>query len=138
MIFKDEKELFDSVRKHLLPDLETTANNFSFDAFSPESNIFLEFKCRTAHYDQLMVEQNKWFNMLRDMDKFEAKGFYVCATPKGVFSFDIRDIHTYNRPKFMDKRLNKTTMYGGGTVTKKIAYLDISISRNIEASIIGF
>jgi hypothetical protein len=137
MTFRDEKELFDAVRRHIAPDLVETSPNFSFDAYSEEMNLYLEFKCRNRHYDKLIVEENKWFNMLRDMDKHEVKGFYINATPKGVFSFDIKDIHTHHRPKFVDKRLSKTTFYGGGRVNKRVAYLDISMARDIEASLIG-
>jgi len=137
MIFRDEKELFEAVRRNIAPDLVRTERNFSFDAYTEEMNIYLEFKCRKKHYDKLLIEQNKWFNMLRDMDKFQVKGFYVNATPKGVFSFDIKDIHEHRRPVFKDKRLRKTTFYGGGDTIKKVSYLDISLAKNIEASLIG-
>lgn len=129
--------MFDAIKRHIAPDLVSTESRFSFDAYSEEMNIYLEFKCRTKHYDKLMIEQNKWFNMLRDMDKFQVRGFYVNATPRGVFSFDIKDIHEHHRPQFEAKSLRKTTFYGGGRVTKKVAYLDISLAKDIEASIIG-
>lgn len=137
MTFKDEIELFDAIKRHIAPDLAETAHNFSFDAYSADMNLYLEFKCRRKHYDKLIIEKNKWFNMLRDMDKDEVRGFYVNATPKGVFSFDIKEIHTHHRPVFSDKRLSKTTFYGGGKVNKKVAFLDISLAKNIEASLIG-
>ena len=48
----------------------------------------IELKCRHKHYDNLMLEKNKY----DDLKKLNCKAFYINSTPKGIYVFDINEI----------------------------------------------
>ncbi|CAB4154230.1 hypothetical protein UFOVP637_52, partial [uncultured Caudovirales phage] len=56
-----ELELFEILRKNLLPDLKKSDKQFSrFDCESSAAKLHIELKCRRTHYDDLLIEKKKF------------------------------------------------------------------------------
>ena len=67
MRYKDEQSLYEAIRDSLIPDLLNYKSNFSrYDCFSDDFNMQIELKCRTRHYDELLIEHIKYEYMIQE------------------------------------------------------------------------
>jgi hypothetical protein len=119
----NEQDLFDILKK-IIPDLEKR-NPFSFrDAYSKKHNLSIELKCRHTHYKNLIVEKVKWDSLI-----VQDNVRYINSTPKGVYSFDIKNI---KEPEWFDKILPAQTEFVcKEKVTKKVGLLNINLAKEI-------
>jgi hypothetical protein len=113
----NESELFDYIKMNYLNDLEQSADKFSrWDCYSKEKNTRIELKCRQTHYNDLMIEKDKFIYLLIRNKLYGEHCFYVNSTPKGIYSFDISKI----KPTWItDKRMPTTTEFENNTRKEK-------------------
>jgi len=115
-----ESELFSFLKENYYPDLEKSQKMFSpYDCYSKEFRCLIELKCRTTHYNRLLIEKIKY-------DKLISYGCdlrYICSTPKGVYSFDLLAIS----PEWEESNKNpKTTEFKNtNKVIKIVSYISI-------------
>ena len=112
-----EKDLFNYIKTKYLDDLQESIDKFSrWDCYSPDTNIRIELKCRQTHYNELMIEKDKYIYLLIRNKLYGEKCFYVNSTPKGIYSFDILDI----KPSWItDERMPATTEFENNTRKQK-------------------
>ena len=87
----NEKELFNKLKQYYLPDLVASIAEYSsYDCFSPQRQMFIELKCRTSHYENLMIEHSKYARVKYEAGERGMIPTYICSTPQGVWAFDLR------------------------------------------------
>jgi len=121
-----EQQLFNKLKARLIPDLEFADRKFSkWDCFSTRYNIHIELKCRYTHYDDLLIQKDKYDSLLA----LDTGVRYICSTPKGVYSFNIKEIE---EPEWETRLLPSTTEFSNSYQKEKIVgYLNIHKATNI-------
>lgn len=123
-MIENEKQLFQLLKKRLIPDLESTDVYNPKDAVSARYGAAFELKCRKKHYDYLILEKFKYDKLI----KYD-RARYIVSTPYGVYSFNLKTI----KPEWFDAMLPATTEFENSNwIQKKVAYLNISESKNIS------
>ena len=125
-----EKELFEYLKEKYFKDLEFSNDQFSrWDCYSNSTKTRIELKCRKTHYNELLIEKDKYFNLTKYFILNDDKPLYINSTPKGIYAFDLRKI----TPEFVtDTRMPKTTEFQETQVTEKTyALLDIKKAKKI-------
>lgn len=119
----NEGELFQKFKEAYLPDLKIAIDTYSpFDAICHTSKVVIEFKCRRAHYDELLIEWPKYETLLNRAADRGYRPLYVCSTPLGVWAWNL----TYIDLHWFKKELPKQTDFNNSTpVIKQIAYLSL-------------
>ena len=133
MRYKNEKDLYNALQKHLIPDLLSyKKSNSTYDCFSEDLNMQIELKCRRRHYDDLMIERSKWDRLLRESGKNGTRPIYLNSTPKGVWAFDLDHLERANGLVWSFKTLPVKTQWDKGqTKRKEVSYIHISMGKNI-------
>ena len=125
-MFNNEDELFNSLKKNLIKDLIKKDQYSRTDCESKKCNCTIELKCRRTHYNELIIEKDKYEAIKNSPTKNKR---YINSTPKGVFSFDIDKI---NVPEWFDKSLPHTTDFKDNKwINKKVGMLNINDAKNI-------
>ena len=125
-----ENDLFNYIKTNYLNDLEQSLDKFSrWDCYSQDRNTRIELKCRQTHYNELMIEKDKYIYLLIRNKLYGEKCFYVNSTPKGIYSFNILDI----KPCWItDKRMPATTEFENNTRKQKTyTLININIAKII-------
>jgi hypothetical protein len=119
-----EQELFNYIKARYLEDLTKSSDQYEYhDATSTLYRLNIELKCRHTHYDDLLVEQEKYDALMQQAERLGFTPFYVNATPQGIYAFNLRKITV----KWSVKRLPaKTEFDSQGQVDKTVAFLPIS------------
>ena len=108
----------------MINDLEKTSQFSYRDAYSKRFNLTIELKCRRTHYQDILIEKYKWDNLIRYKNIR-----YVNSTPKGVFSFDLKELP---EPDWQDHKMPKQTDFQDRNfVLKKVGYLPIEDAKDI-------
>jgi hypothetical protein len=125
MIITKEQELFDFLKSNHIPDLEPSEHpNSRHDCYSQMYEIDIELKCRTSHYDDLLIEQKKYDALIQRSVLFSTRPYYINSTPSGVWSFDLLELPT---PRWEDRKMPKTTFFGDHqNIIKSVGYINIS------------
>lgn len=121
----DEKKLFTLLKQNLIPDLEKTDLFNPKDCTSTSLELSIELKCRRYHYDYLVLEKNKYDSLIKNK-----KVRYICSTPKGIYSFDLKklkDIVWFN-----DWLPATTDFYNTEKVMKVITFLNVKDAVDIS------
>jgi hypothetical protein len=103
----DEKKLFVLVKEFYildLIDLNEENDSSSIDWYSASLDCWIEAKCRTEHFNHLMIEKKKW-----DALKEKKQAYYICSTEEGVFEFDITSI--VDEPVWSYRNCRTTTQF---------------------------
>ena len=112
-----ESDLFDLLKK-LIPDLQSTDQFNTVDAFSIKRQKLYEFKCRRTDYIDLLIEKIKF-----DSPKTKGKVYYINSTPRGIYSFNIAKIR---EPIWMVRLMPQTTDFErNNKIEKVVGYLNI-------------
>ncbi len=122
------------LRDHYYPDLRLHGSQYSsYDAWSYEFRIQVELKVRATHYDELILEKPKYNALIRLADMNNLRPVYICATPQGVWEFNLRTIPL--NWVIMDN-LPKTTYWpANAPIAKTVALLPVKEARRLgEAS----
>lgn len=126
----NEQILFNYLKENYYPDLELSTNEFSsFDCTSKSKKTRIELKCRRKHYDKLLIEKYKYFELIKSYIEKDEIPLYINSTPNGIYAFDLRNI----TPKWVtDLRMPKTTDFEEITpVEKTYSLLTIEQAKKI-------
>ena len=117
-----EQSLFDYIKSTYLEDLKKTEHEYDYiDATSEGYRLTIELKCRSTHYDELILEKDKYEALMDRAQDLDFTPFYINSTPKGIYAFNLRKITV----TWTTKRLPSSTFYEGTEIDKKIALLHI-------------
>ena len=88
-----EAELFNYIKGRYLEDLVKSADQYDYhDCTSTLYRLHIELKCRHRHYDELLIEQDKYKALVQQAERLGFTPFYVNATPQGIYAFNLRKI----------------------------------------------
>lgn len=123
-MIQNEQELFDFLKARHIKDLEPSEHKYSkYDCYSESKNIDLELKCRQAHYDDLLIEKDKYDSLLARATQYGTKPYYVNSTPEGIFVFNLSTLPT---PEWEVRLMPKTSHFSNREkVEKVVGYLSI-------------
>ena len=121
-----EIDLFNYLKINYINDLRLSDNIYShYDCYSKKFKCIIELKCRPIHYDNLILEKYKYDRLIN----FNCNVRYICSTPKGIFSFNIKTIN----PVWQEMNLPKSTEFiNKEKVLKNITYLPINLAINLN------
>ena len=119
-----EQELFNYIKGRYLEDLVKSADQYDYhDCTSTLYRLHIELKCRHRHYDELLIEQDKYKSLIAHAQELGFTPFYVNATPQGIYAFNLRKITL----KWITKKLPaKTEFEDQGLINKTVALLPVS------------
>ena len=118
------EEILFKFLKRMITDLERTSQYSYRDAYSKRFNLTLELKCRRTHYQDILIEKIKWNKLIKHKNIR-----YVNSTPKGIFSFDLRELQ---EPIWYDHKMPLHTDFENNDfVLKKVGYLPIEDAKDI-------
>ena len=117
-----EDELFKYIKATYVEDLERSNDAFEYiDATSDGYRMVVELKCRHTHYDELLLEKDKYESLMQQANSLGYTPFYINETPQGIYAFNLRKITV----SFTTKRLPSSTVDNGPVIDKKVALLHI-------------
>ena len=117
-----EQGLFDYIKETYLEDLQKSEHTYEYiDATSYGYRLSIELKCRHTHYDELILEKDKFESLMQQANELGFTPFYINSTPKGIYAFNLRKI----TDTWTTKRLPANTFENGPDVDKEIALLHI-------------
>ena len=104
-----ENELFDFLKQNYIEDLTLSEHKFNrWDCTSEMYKYRIELKCRNKHYNELMLEKDKYFAMINSYLDTNYRPLYINSTPNGIYIFDLSKI----TPSWItDNRMPKTTEF---------------------------
>jgi hypothetical protein len=118
-----EQSLFDYIKATYLEDLEKSEHTYEYiDATSNGYRLTIELKCRHTHYDELILEKDKYESLMGRADELGFTPFYINSTPEGIYAFNLRKI----KVSWTTKRLPSNTLENGPVVDKEVALLHIN------------
>ena len=117
-----EQGLFDYIKETYLEDLQKSEHTYEYiDATSYGYRLSIELKCRHTHYDELILEKDKYESLMQQANQLGFTPFYINSTPQGIYAFNLRKITV----TWTTKRLPANTFENGPAVDKEIALLHI-------------
>ena len=117
-----EQALFDYIKATYLEDLEKSEHTYEYiDATSNGYRLTIELKCRHTHYDELILEKDKYESLVGRAQELGFTPFYINSTPQGIYAFNLRKI----KFTWVIKRLPSSTVDQGPDIDKEIALLHI-------------
>ena len=118
----NEQSLFDYIKATYLEDLEKSEHVYEYiDATSNGYRLTIELKCRHTHYDELILEKDKYESLVNRANDLGFTPFYINSTPKGIYAFNLRII----KVTWTTKRLPSSTVDNGPAIDKEVALLHI-------------
>jgi len=126
-----ELDLFNIIKATHVQDLEKSDDQFSrFDCYSLKYNMDIELKCRNKHYDELLIEKDKYDALLKRSEKFGTTPMYINSTPEGIYVFNL---HKIAQPKWEDKGGLPTTSHFSDRrkIVKTVGFLPIYLANKI-------
>jgi len=119
----NEQSLFDYIKSTYLEDLQKSEHTYEYiDATSHGYRLTIELKCRNTHYDELILEKEKYEALMDRAQDLGFTPFYINSTPKGIYAFNLRKITV----TWITKRLPSNTFDKGPEIDKKVALLHIN------------
>ena len=118
-----EQELFNYIKGRYLEDLVKSEHPYEYhDCTSTLYRLHIELKCRHKHYDDLIIEKDKYEALVGEAERLGFIPFYVNATPKGIYAFNLRKITV----KWTTKKLPvESKSKDQGLVDKTVALLPV-------------
>ena len=117
-----EQGLFDYIKDTYLEDLQKSEHTYEYiDATSYGYRLSIELKCRHTHYDELILEKDKYESLMQQANELGFTPFYINSTPEGIYAFNLRKITV----TWTTKRLPSSTVENGAAIDKEIALLHI-------------
>jgi hypothetical protein len=117
-----EQGLFDYIKATYLEDLEKSEHVYEYiDATSNGYKLTIELKCRHTHYDELILEKDKYESLVNRANDLGFTPFYINSTPKGIYAFNLRII----KVTWTTKRLPSSTVDNGPAIDKEVGLLHI-------------
>jgi len=121
-----ELDLYNILKLTYISDLEQSEQQFSrFDCYSTKWKMDIELKCRRTHYEELLIERDKFDALIKRAEEHNTRPFYINSTPEGIYAFNLLEFT--NLAWEMKGGLPKTTdFYDNRRVVKEVAFLPIS------------
>ena len=121
-----EAELFNYIKGRYLEDLVKSKHQYEYhDCTSTLYRLPIELKCRHKHYEDLIIEKDKYEALVQQAERLGFTPFYVNATPKGIYAFNLRKITV----KWTTKKLPAQTEFKDqGLVDKTVALLPVGLA----------
>jgi hypothetical protein len=117
-----EDELFDYIKARYLEDLVRSNDAFEYiDATSDGYRLKIELKCRNTHYNELLLEKDKYESLMQQADKLGYTPFYINSTPEGIYAFNLRKM----KITWTTRSLPASTFNKAPAIDKEIALLHI-------------
>lgn len=124
-----EQELFDYLKFKHFPDLIKSESTYdSFDCLTNSKGLYIELKCRHAHYPDLLIEQSKYQRLLLEASYHNLTPWYINSTPKGKWGFDLSRI---DEPTWSERWMPTTTEFANTSKKVKVVgflHLDYGLS----------
>ena len=90
---ENEAELFNYIKGRYLEDLVKSEHPYEYhDCTSTLYRLHIELKCRHTHYEDLIIEKDKYEALVQQAERLGFTPFYVNATPEGIYAFNLRKI----------------------------------------------
>lgn len=120
----NEQELFNYIKNVYVEDLTHSADQYEYhDCSSRIYRLHIELKCRHTHYDELIIERDKYEALVQQAQRLNYTPFYVNATPQGIYAFNLKK----TKVTWTVKKLPaKTEFDDQGQVDKTVALLPIA------------
>lgn len=118
-----EAELFQWLLENHYPDLVKAKSPISrWDCYSLDFYHRIELKCRSKHFDTLLIEKKKYDALISKCDDNLDLPIYINSTPEGIFRFNLYFVE----PVWVKKQLKATTEFSNRRwVEKEIAMLNV-------------
>ena len=129
----NEMQLFLYLKNRYIPDLLMNPDPVGrFDSTSEQLGVYIELKCRETHYDELIIERDKYHNITQRAWTAGLTALYICSTPKGIWSFNLNKL-TMPSWYYFDGLPVTTDFANTDTVTKVVGFLHIRRGQRIGA-----
>jgi len=118
-----EEDLFKYLNGCCYHDLVKSKKQMSrWDCYSPDAFHRIELKCRSRHYDTLLIERKKFDSIIEKCNDNLDIPMYINSTPNGVFRFNLYIV----KPNWEIQYHNKTTHFSNtNKIEKEVAMLEI-------------
>ena len=127
----NEFELFEYLKNCCYTDLVKAKSKMSkWDCYSPLTTHRIELKCRKTHYNTLLIEKKKFDAMIQVCDKYLDIPYYICSTPKGIYSFNLYEVYPEWEVNY--KNPATTQFNNRSKIAKEVAYLNINDAKWIQ------
>lgn len=119
----NEGMMFDYLVECCYSDLVKAEKQMSrWDCYSPQTFHRIELKCRTKHYDTLLIEKKKFDALIEKCHDNLDIPIYINSTPEGIFRFNLYNVE----PFWKVDRFAKTTQFSNrNKIPKEVAYLNV-------------
>jgi hypothetical protein len=127
-------KLYNSKEYSIYPFLTDPNDTDKYDAFisvftkgtyNLVANHLIEIKCRNKHYDELMLEKDKYDYLIKKSSECGADAFYINTTPKGTYIFNLSKMDS-EIFKFKTEEHNVTSVNkANGKRLKKVCHLPV-------------
>lgn len=124
VVISTEAELYEYLKVRYLQDLKMSSDaDSTYDCTSEYGKLLIELKCRSTHYDELILERDKYENMSYNALALGYAAWYVNSTPKGVYAFNLAKLNLTWTTRLLPiaTRPNKLQVIG-----KTVAFLHVS------------
>lgn len=127
-----ELDLFNIIKATYITDLEKSDDQYSrFDCYSLKWKMDIELKCRRTHYDELLIERDKYDALKSRAEKHGTRAFYINSTPEGIYAFNLDQITELEWE--MKGGLPRTTDFPDKRkVVKEVAFLPIELATRLD------
>ena len=121
-----EAELFNYIKGRYLEDLVKSQHQYEYhDCTSTLYRLHIELKCRHKHYEDLIIEKDKYEALVQQAERLGFTPFYVNATPEGIYAFNLRKITV----KWVTKKLPvESKSKDQGVIDKSVALLPVGLA----------
>lgn len=126
----NESDLFGWLNENYYNLLVNINKNFSkFDCYDIETKHRIELKCRSKHYDNLIIEKIKFDSLVKTSNLMGDIPVYINSTPKGIYLFYLQDLQLI----WHKKQLPKTTDFENkNVIEKEISEININFSLKLK------
>jgi len=123
-VIETEADLFTYLKLRYMSDLEKASHEFDYhDCQSDTTKRHIELKCRHRHYDELILEKDKYDALMQQAERLGYTPWYINSTPQGVYGFNLKII----KMTWTIRQLPATTTFNNPqTISKTVTYLKIS------------
>lgn len=91
----------------------------------------IELKCRNKHYDELLIEKDKYDALIKRSKEFGTTPMYINSTPNGIFVFNLGKVP---EPQWEDKGGLPTTSHFSDRrkIVKTVGFLPTYLANKIN------
>ena len=119
-----EEGLFSYLKMRYLQDLKMSSDTYEqHDCTSDYGKLLLELKCRSTHYEELLLEADKYEALISQAKALGYAPWYVNSTPEGIYAFNLTKLTITWTTRRLPAATQPNTLQ---LVTKKVTYLHVT------------